>query len=479
MDRIFEIASRVSTPLALAGFFAAIVFLILRQILKKDIFPSLTRQLSSEIIKMVIKYLFILSLVAMVLGFAGYVITALLPTGNGDRIRNGNTSGNDTEDAESLFKKALANVKLYGDAVIRLNKLDRSVDFHTKPSTGVEFHRLVGDLRAIRAVKVDFGLGGVTGSGKEKKNTSLTDDDLKRLSKLTTLQILVLTDNHAVTDISPLAKCKDLDYLNLSGTRIDDIGALTALKNLRILILTNTNVSDVVPLAKLPRLQFLELGADEQEPTPAEGSQQNTRLSKISVLAPSVTELRVTNAMQLKAVSLNDASLKKSDDGSLKLTSLTLEGSLAQTVALKGLKQLERLDIKHCLTESLDLSCLPWLGEIQIIGNSELRKIVLEDLPELTRVIIMENSKLGDNEKAPALKLVKLPKLEFVVVKDNPELREIHFSETGAPHPLDIDSNPQLKVVRVSGQHLLGDHADGLEAGGVEIREEATAHSPR
>lgn len=74
MQEIFEIASRVSTPLALGGFLAAVVFFIFRQILKKDFFPTLAKSASAEIIKTIIDRLFVLALVAMVLGFAGYIL---------------------------------------------------------------------------------------------------------------------------------------------------------------------------------------------------------------------------------------------------------------------------------------------------------------------------------------------------------------------------------------------------------------------
>lgn len=57
----------------LAGFLAASFFFIARQIIKAGIFPQLTRQLSGDIIKIIIERLFILSLIAMILGFIGFI----------------------------------------------------------------------------------------------------------------------------------------------------------------------------------------------------------------------------------------------------------------------------------------------------------------------------------------------------------------------------------------------------------------------
>lgn len=79
MDKIFELATSISTPLALSGFFAAIVFYIFRQIVAKNIFPKLTAAVGARVLRFIIEKLFILALVAMVLGFIAYLATVLLP----------------------------------------------------------------------------------------------------------------------------------------------------------------------------------------------------------------------------------------------------------------------------------------------------------------------------------------------------------------------------------------------------------------
>lgn len=79
MNEIFKIASNISTPLALGGLSAAILFLVFRQILNMGIFPNLTRALGGQIIINIINKLFILALIAMILGFAGYVIAKAFP----------------------------------------------------------------------------------------------------------------------------------------------------------------------------------------------------------------------------------------------------------------------------------------------------------------------------------------------------------------------------------------------------------------
>ncbi len=70
---IFQLAGNVSKPLVLAAFFAVILFFIFKQILAKDIFPSLTKTGSFVVIKIIIDRLFWLSLVTALLSFAAYV----------------------------------------------------------------------------------------------------------------------------------------------------------------------------------------------------------------------------------------------------------------------------------------------------------------------------------------------------------------------------------------------------------------------
>ncbi|WP_462250974.1 hypothetical protein [Ekhidna sp.] len=67
---IFEIATNISTPLMLAGFVSAAIFLISKQIIQKKLIPTLNRVQSLDLIKTIINRLFQLSVIAMILGFA-------------------------------------------------------------------------------------------------------------------------------------------------------------------------------------------------------------------------------------------------------------------------------------------------------------------------------------------------------------------------------------------------------------------------
>lgn len=119
MAEIFSIASGISTPLALAGLLAAAFFFILRQILKKDLFPKLTRQLSSEILKKIIDRLFVLALVALILGTASYCLRFI--------DANGNSGGKERAAVEKAITQMLVDHETKADVICTaLGTIDNS-----------------------------------------------------------------------------------------------------------------------------------------------------------------------------------------------------------------------------------------------------------------------------------------------------------------------------------------------------------------
>jgi len=82
--------------------------------------------------------------------------------------------------------------------------------------------------------------------------------DLSPLAKLKSLEELHLHDTH-VSDLSPLTELKNLESLALSDTQVSDLSPLAELTNLERLYLRNTQVSDLSPLAELENLEVLGL----------------------------------------------------------------------------------------------------------------------------------------------------------------------------------------------------------------------------
>jgi len=109
MNSIFEIATKLSTPLALAGFLAAIFFFITKRIIEKKFFPTLSKNLSSDIIKLIFHYMFILSLTAMILGFISYFIP-IIYSPQDKKIVNVNEDKSEYKPTIVLMDSPLQNV---------------------------------------------------------------------------------------------------------------------------------------------------------------------------------------------------------------------------------------------------------------------------------------------------------------------------------------------------------------------------------
>lgn len=133
MSNVFAIGGSVSTPLMLAGFLVAAFFLILRQILKKGIFPSLTTNLSAEILKLIIERLFTLAMMALVLGFLGFALTIFVRSSNGVPDKTNRGSSEQTlsivrelvdEFRRALEKSGVADFSRAEEAIASLRKID-------------------------------------------------------------------------------------------------------------------------------------------------------------------------------------------------------------------------------------------------------------------------------------------------------------------------------------------------------------------
>src|SRR6185369_11144973 len=77
MSRVLEIASQVGTPLGVICFIAAVFFLTIRELIKRNTFPKLTPRLSSSILKFIIHRFYILALLALIFGIFWSVLALL------------------------------------------------------------------------------------------------------------------------------------------------------------------------------------------------------------------------------------------------------------------------------------------------------------------------------------------------------------------------------------------------------------------
>lgn len=83
---IFDIASKISTPLALAGIVVTAVFFIVKELIKRGLFSQLKGTQSFAIFKRALDWVFAFGILALVLGFSGYALNLLAPYWNKSEV---------------------------------------------------------------------------------------------------------------------------------------------------------------------------------------------------------------------------------------------------------------------------------------------------------------------------------------------------------------------------------------------------------
>ena len=97
-----------------------------------------------------------------------------------------------------------------------------------------------------------------------------SDLDLSFLQYLPDLEVLIIACNEPLRDISPVAFCEKLEYLELFYTDIDDLSPLSGLKNLRHLNIGHCpRLTDISPVYDLDLERFY-LGSPNFTPVPQE-----------------------------------------------------------------------------------------------------------------------------------------------------------------------------------------------------------------
>ena len=75
LSKLGNIIERVRTPLALAGLMVVLLYALYSQILKMDVFSKVSSRSTFVLIDRILLYVFILAILAVVLGGFGYFLS--------------------------------------------------------------------------------------------------------------------------------------------------------------------------------------------------------------------------------------------------------------------------------------------------------------------------------------------------------------------------------------------------------------------
>jgi hypothetical protein len=77
MNHLIDAATRISTPLGLVGLIAALLFLVSREILSRNVFPKLTQSFSAALLTLSINRLFLLAFASLLLAIVVFATPTL------------------------------------------------------------------------------------------------------------------------------------------------------------------------------------------------------------------------------------------------------------------------------------------------------------------------------------------------------------------------------------------------------------------
>jgi hypothetical protein len=74
-SKIFKIVERVKTPLSITGIALMVMYLVIKKVLDLDIYDNVGAENTFTIIDKIINYVFIVSIVSLLLGITAYLIS--------------------------------------------------------------------------------------------------------------------------------------------------------------------------------------------------------------------------------------------------------------------------------------------------------------------------------------------------------------------------------------------------------------------
>ena len=190
------------------------------------------------------------------------------------------------------------------------------------------------------------------------------------------LKELVLT-GHQISDISPIAGLKNLEYLNLTKNQIgrSGISPIAGLKNLKYLNLTKNQISGISPIAGLKNLEYLDLS-----------------YNWIANISP-IAGLKNLEYLDLSYNQISDispiAGLKNLEQ--LKFTK-NYKG-LSDISPIAGLKNLNSLDLSY--NRLSDISPIAELKNLKGLGLSRNWISDISPIAELKNLVVLD---LSNNE---------------------------------------------------------------------------------
>jgi internalin A len=270
------------------------------------------------------------------------------------------------------------------------------------------------------------------------------------------------------TDLSPLARLKQLQTLNLSGCEdVTDVTPLAGILGLQDLDLSCTGVTDLSPLAGLQALQSLNLSsAGVPSLSPMDGFKAYfERLDKFRTDLSPLAGLQGLQSLDLSRTGVAELS-PLAGLSNLQYLSLYFCSDVKDLSPLAGLQKLRSLDLLW--TGVTDLSPLAGLHELQSLrlwnckGVTDLAPLAslqaLEHL-DLSLTTISDLSPLANLEELQSLSLASTRILDLFPLAGLRRLQRLSLSSTGVTDLCPLAELHRLQILNLQGCRQIRDIA--------------------
>lgn len=218
--------------------------------------------------------------------------------------------------------------------------------------------------------------------------------DLSDIARMKNLHTLIL-DGQQITDLSGLSGLP-IRELSLSGNPLSNVKVLETLTELERLYLEETNVSDLTAVSGLPELKFLDIaGGGTEKIAPLEGSS----LEGLEIWVISQEDYETLRQLPLTHLAVHSWSARLEEvigemDSLKELTIYAYQHS--DLKPLEGLSDLVHLDLYGSGLQTLEgIGHFPWLTSL-VIGETEVEDLSPAASLEFLQRLGLENSRILD-----------------------------------------------------------------------------------
>ncbi|MFD2034555.1 leucine-rich repeat domain-containing protein [Belliella marina] len=219
-----------------------------------------------------------------------------------------------------------------------------------------------------------------------KSKIGLSEGDsvsLEHLYKISTIDSIDLSGNQFVLDLEPIQALRDLKYIDISNTKIEELNPISNVTFLTHLNIANTPTNDIQFIKYSDRLTYLDISDTEINDISELGNLK--MLSTLKAERTPIASFGVLNSFEsLRSLYLNSSGFNNLENIQEldKLMNLDISANyLINFELLANLKSLESINLKE--TNIVDLTPLKALPKLRVININQTE---VSDLNPLDRI---------------------------------------------------------------------------------------------